>query len=265
MPQEITFETQGNVGVITFNAPARRNALSDDMIDELVMTLGTIAQDQAVRCLILTGAGTSFCAGGSIHDMRDRTGYAGGGPVNGWRSMAGGFQRIPRTFVALDIPVIAAVNGPAIGAGCDIAAMCDIRIASDTASFAESFIRLGVISGDGGTWFLTRAIGRSRAAEMTLTGDAIDASTAAAWGLVSRVVAADTLMQEAMKTAQRIAQHAPNSIRMAKRLLREAAEHDLNSSLELAAAMQGVLLHTEDQREAVKAMLEKRPGVFKGD
>jgi len=264
MAQEVLFDIEDSIGTVTLNVPDRRNALSDQMIKELVEIIGAASKNETLRCLILTGAGSAFCAGGSIHDMRDRTGYAAGGPITGWRFMSQVFQSVPKAFFALDIPVIAAVNGPAIGAGCDIAAMCDIRIASPAASFAESFIRLGVISGDGGTWFLTRAVGRSRAAEMTLTGDAIDAATASEWGLVSRVVPAESLMQEAQALARRIARNPPQSIRLAKRLLREAAEKDLHSSLELAAAMQGVLLHTEDQQEAVRAMLEKRPGQFKG-
>jgi enoyl-CoA hydratase/carnithine racemase len=260
----INLEIQDHVGIITLNTPETRNTLSREMIDELVTALGESSVELNVRCLVLTGAGSAFCAGGNINDMRDRTDYAGGGPINGWRSMLAGFQRIPRAFLALDIPVIAAVNGPAMGAGCDLATMCDIRIASESAKFAESFVRLGVVSGDGGAWFLTRAVGRSRAAEMTFTGDAIDAVTAGAWGLVSKVVSGTELMPQALALANRIAQNPPNAIRMAKRLLRDAAESDAQHSLELAATMQGVLLHTDDQREAVKAMLEKRLGNYRG-
>ena len=264
MSSDVTYTVEGAVGTIAFNRPESRNALTDPMINELAARFEQASKDMNVRCLILTGAGSAFCAGGSINDMRDRTGYAGGGPAHGWRSMIDQFQRIPRAFAELDVPIIAAVNGPAVGAGCDIAAMCDIRIAADTASFAESFIRLGVVSGDGGAWYLARAVGLSRAAEMTFTGDAVDAATAEKWGLVSRVVPAAELLASAAELARRIARNPPVALRLAKRYLRQAAETDLRTSLEIAAAMQGVALHTDDQREAVKAMMERRDGSFCG-
>jgi enoyl-CoA hydratase/carnithine racemase len=262
--EAVVLAIEKGVGVLTLNEPATRNALSDTMIDALCRKLQAAVADPMVSCLILTGEGSAFCAGGSIKDMRDRTGYAGGGPINAWRAMSGSFQRVPRVLRSLDVPVIAAVNGPAIGAGCDIVAMCDLRIASDTAVFGETFINLGVISGDGGTWFLSRAVGRARAAEMTLTGETIDAATAAAWGLVSRVVPGPTLMDEAHSLAAKIARHSPSAVRLATRLLRAVPEQNLEPSLELAAAMQGVLLHTDDHKEAVAAMLDKRGAVFHG-
>lgn len=265
MQQEVKLEVRGHIGIIWLNAPKRKNALSDQMIDELVETLADVALRQDIRCLVLTGTGGAFCSGGNFKDLRDRTGYAGGGPATAWRAMANGFQKIPRAFEQLDIPIIAAVSGPAIGAGCDIAAMCDIRIAADDASFAESFIRLGVVSGDGGTWFLIRAVGASRAAEMIFTGEAIDAATALSWGLVSKVVPVTDLLQEALSLAERIARHPPVSLRLAKRLWREAAQTDLRTCLELAAAMQGVAIHTQDQQEAMKAMLNAQPPVYSGE
>src|SRR5690606_26730659 len=133
----------------------------------------------------------------------------------------------------IDVPVVAAVNGPAIGAGLDMAAMCDVRIASEKASFAESFLRLGLISGDGGAWYLPRVIGYARATEMTLTASPIDAVKAAQWGLVSRVVAPDDLVGEAMSIAALIAAHPPRSVRLAKRLLRQSNRSDLPSALDL--------------------------------
>ncbi len=136
------------------------------------------------------------------------------------------------------MPLIAAVNGAAIGAGCDLAMMCDLRIASERASFAESFVQIGLVPGDGGTWFLQRAIGYERAAEMTLTGDRIDAATALAWGLVSRVVPHDELLDEAHALAARIAKNPPHALRMAKRLLQESRTGLLESTLGMAAAMQ---------------------------
>lgn len=258
----VLFEQHGHVGVITLSDPTKRNALSDGMIDALVSLLETVPND--VRCLVLTGAGGTFCAGGDIKDMRARSGYASGSPADIRRAMMTTFQRIPRAFFELEVPIIAAVSGHAVGAGCDIAAMCDICIVSETAKFTESFVHLGLLSGDGGTWFLMRAVGYARAAEMTLTGDPVNAATAVAWGLASRMVPDSDLLNEAIGLAERIARHPPQTLRMARRLLREATHSSLHSSLELAAAMQGIAFHTSDQREAVEALLAKRPGKFEG-
>ncbi len=162
------------------------------------------------------------------------------------------------------MPTIAAVNGAAVGAGCDLVCMCDIRIASERARFAESFVRLGIIPGDGGAWLLPRAIGMSRAAEMTFTGDMIDAETAAAWGLVSKVVAPDQLLDEARALAERIAANPPAAVRMSKRLLRDGQKMDLSASLEMAAAFQSLAHRTADHVEAINAFFEKRTGQYTG-
>lgn len=260
----VMFEVRGNVGLLTLNDPKRRNALSDAMIDQLLARIEEASRRRDLGCLVLTGAGGAFCAGGDVKDMRDRAGYAAGGPADIRDAMVSTFQRIPRAFFALDLPVVAAVAGPAIGAGCDIAAMCDMVIAAESASFAESFVRLGVLSGDGGAWFLMRSIGYQRAARMTLTGEAIDAATALEWGLVGSVVAEAELLNEALKLAGQIARHPPRTLRLAKRLLRETYLASMHSSLELAATMQGVVFHTDDHREAVSAMFEKRTPRFKG-
>lgn len=261
----VLFETRGNVGVLTLNDPKRRNALSEAMIDQLLTRIEEASRRRDLGCLVLTGAGGAFCAGGDVKDMRDRAGYASGGPADIRDAMGAIFQRIPRAFFALDLPVVAAVAGPAIGAGCDIAAMCDIVVAAESASFAESFARLGVLSGDGGAWFLMRSVGYQRTAEMTLTGDAVDARKALAWGLVGSVVAEADLLDEALRLAGRIARNPPRTLRMAKRLLRETYLASMHSSLELAVTMQGVAFHTQDHREAVSAMFEKRAPEFKGE
>jgi enoyl-CoA hydratase/carnithine racemase len=175
-----------------------------------------------------------------------------------------GIQRLPLALFNLEVPVIAAVNGAAVGAGLDLACMCDVRIASDKAKFAESFVKLGIIPGDGGAWLLTRLVGLSRAAEMAFTGDAIDARQAEQWGLVSRVVAPEELMQAAQTLAERIAANPGHAVRLAKRLLRESLHTRLDTLLELAAAYQALSHQTPDHREAVAAFLEKRPPVFGG-
>lgn len=168
-------------------------------------------------------------------------------------------------FQALEVPVIAAVNGAAIGAGCDLACMCDIRIAAQSAKFAESFVKLGIIAGDGGAWLLPRIVGFSKATELALTGEMIDAEEALAIGLVSRVVPDAELMDSARRLAEKIAANPPHAVRMTKRLLREGQIADLKNSLEMAAAMQSLAHATRDNEEAIDAFIEKRRPNFTGD
>jgi enoyl-CoA hydratase/carnithine racemase len=196
--------------------------------------------------------------------MRDRDGMFAGSPAEIRTGYLHGVQRIPRAMAALEVPAIAAVNGPAVGAGCDLTLMCDIRIASERAVFAESFVKVGLIPGDGGAWFLPRAIGLSRASEMAFTGEPIDAATALDWGLVSRVVAPDELLPAAHDLARRIAANPPHVLRMTKSLIRQGQHQSLDALLELSAAMQAVAHHTSDHHEAVDAMLAKRAPHFTG-
>ncbi|MCW5732115.1 MAG: crotonase/enoyl-CoA hydratase family protein, partial [Alphaproteobacteria bacterium] len=208
--------------------------------------------------------GTAFSSGGNVKRMGEAGGLNSALPVETRANYLRGIQRIPLAFNALEVPVIAAVNGPAIGAGCDLACMCDIRIAGESARFAESFVKLGIIPGDGGAWLLPRAVGLSKACEMAFTGDPIDAREALECRLVSRVVPDGELMAEARRLAERIAVNPPHAVRMAKRLIREGQHMKLDSLLELSAAMQALAHATADHREAVKAFLEKRKPVFTG-
>jgi len=217
-----------------------------------------------VRCVIITGAGKGFSSGGNIKHMRDRVSTFEGSADQIAGNYRKGIQRVPKAVYALDVPVIAAVNGPAYGAGCDLTMMCDIRIASSRAVFAENFVKVGLIPGDGGAWFLPRVMGASRAAEMTFTGEPINAETALAWGVVSRVVYPEQLMPAASDLAGRIASNPPGQLRKAKRLLRASHASSLNDILELSAAYQGACHHSEDHHEAVAAVLEKRRPEFKG-
>ncbi len=214
--------------------------------------------------MVLTGAGPGFCSGGNLKDMRDRTGMFQGSPAEMRSGYKHGIQRLPLAMHDLEVPAIAAVNGPAVGAGCDLAMMCDIRIASEEARFAESFLRLGLISGDGGAWYLPRVVGLSRAFEMAFTCEPVDARQAERAGFVSRVVGADELIASAMTTARRIAAQPPQALRMMKRLIRHGAESSLAHNLELAAAMQPIAQHAQDHLEAVAAFVEKRPPRFAG-
>jgi len=250
---------------LTLNQPEQRNPISDPATIEALITAITAADaDIAVRVVILTGAGSAFSTGGNIQTMKAGGGLNDPAPVLTRRNYRNGIQRLPLLFEAIEVPVIAAVNGPAIGAGCDLACMCDVRIASDRAKFAESFVKLGIVPGDGGAWLLPRVVGFSKASEMALTGDVLDASEALAAGLVSKVVPAAELMDAARALAGRIAANPPHAVRMTKRLLREARLASLTTILEASAAAQALCHTTSDHEEAVNAFLEKRRPTFVG-
>lgn len=265
MSEPLLYEQDGAIVTLTLNRPETRNPISDpDMIAAIEDACARINRDGSVRVLILTGAGSAFSSGGNIKHMRDREGMFGGTPAEIRDGYRNGIQRIPLALWNVEVPAIAAVNGPAIGAGCDLACMCDLRIAAENARFAESFVKVGIIPGDGGAWLLPRAVGLSRACEMAFTGEPIDAQTALDWGLVSRVVPADQLLSAARELAERIAVNPPQVLRMTKKLIREGMQQSLPSLLELSAALQALAHHTEDHQEAVSAMLEKRAPAFRG-
>jgi 2-(1,2-epoxy-1,2-dihydrophenyl)acetyl-CoA isomerase len=197
--------------------------------------------------------------------MRDRTGAFAGAPAEIREAYRTNIHKIVRSLYGLEIPCVAAVNGPAIGLGCDVACMADIRIAAETAKFGVTFLKLGLIPGDGGAWLLPRTVGMSRAAELLFTGEVIDAHTAAQWGLVSRVVSAESLMHETRALAQKIAEQPPHALRLAKTLLRQGQTATYDAILEFSAAGQALMHHTHDHHEGVAALLEKRAARFTGD
>lgn len=224
-----------------------------------------INRDMNVRCVILTGAGRAFSAGGDIKAMKSRRGtFGGSAPAisDGYRD---NIHRMLRALYGLRVPVISAVNGPAIGLGCDVACLGDIRIASEKAKFGVTFLKLGIIPGDGGTWILPRIIGEARAAELFYTGDVIDATTALEWGLVSRVVAHEALLDEANALAGKIAAMPPHALRHAKNLMRQGRDVSYDTALELAANTQAMVHLTQDHMEGVDALIEKRAPNFKGE
>ena len=266
MNEPIRIEHRGHIALLTLNRPDTRNALSGEaMFAAFEQTFAALNADLNVRVAILTGAGSAFCSGGNVAEMRDRSGMFAGSPEEIAQRYREGIQRIPRAFEALQVPIIAAVNGPAIGAGNDLACMCDLRIASSTARFAESFVKVGIIPGDGGCWLLPRVIGHARAAEMALTGDAIDAEEALRFGLVSRVVALEALLDEAFRLAGRIAANPPQVLRWTRQLLQQARTGTLDEALNAAGRLQGQAHHTADHAEAVAAFFEKRAPRFTGD
>lgn len=254
-------------GIVTLslNDPETRNAISDlPMIEALIAAVTEANSNPEARVVILTGVGKAFSSGGNIKKMGANGGLNDPVPARTRLNYKHGIQRIPQLFEALEIPVIAAVNGPAIGAGCDLTLMCDVRIAGESAKFAESFVKLGIVPGDGGAWLLPRVVGFSKACEMALTGDLVGAEEALGIGLVSKVVPDDRLLDEARAVARRIAANPTHAVRMTKRLLRQASQLELDQVLELSAAYQALAHATQDHAEAVAAMLEKRPPVFTG-
>jgi enoyl-CoA hydratase/carnithine racemase len=259
----ILFEQRGAVALLTLNRPGTRNALSgEDMFAAFEHLFERLNGDHSIGAAVLTGAGAGFCSGGNMNDMRERSGIFGGTPEEIATRYKHGIQRIPRAFERLDVPIIAAVNGAAVGAGNDLACLCDIRIASSAARFAESFVKLGIISGDGGNWLLPRVVGASRAAEMAFTGAALDAQEALRIGLVSRVVAPESLLEEALGLAASIAANPPQALRWTKQLMRQARASSLDEALSAAAQLQGLAHHTADHAEAVAAFFEKRAPRF---
>lgn len=265
MSDAVLIERKGAIALVTLNRPDTRNALSADVIEGLVAFLSAANADASLGCIILTGAGKSFSSGGNVKEMRDGTHpMFTGSPMDMQDGYRNGIQQLPRLFHQLDVPAIAAVNGHAIGAGMDLATMCDIRIASTQATFAESFLRVGLISGDGGAWYLPRVIGQARAMEMALTCCVLNADEARDWGLVTHVTEPEALLDKAWDMAGQITSFPPRSIRMNKRLVRQSADVPLETALDLAASFQSIVQNTTDQHEAVLALLERREPNFRG-
>jgi enoyl-CoA hydratase/carnithine racemase len=261
----LLFEKNGPLVTLTINRPEIRNPLGEEGDGELFgEACARINGDRDVRCVILTGAGPAFSAGGNVKAMRERSGSFAGAGVHIRERYRGGIHRIVRSLWGLEVPMIAAVNGPAIGLGNDVACLADMRIAADNAIFGATFLRIGLVPGDGGSWILPRTIGHARAAELFFTGDTIDAQTALSWGLVSRVVPAAQLMDDARALAARICRQPPDVLRMTKRMMREGQSVSFDTIMEMSAAMQSLAHLTEDHQEAVAAFFEKRPGDFKG-
>lgn len=259
----LQMDRDGRVLVVTLNDPGTRNALNgDDLFFAFEEVTRLANADLDIGAVVLTGADPAFSSGGDIHDMHEKAGMFHGAPHEIVEQYRNGIQRIPRALWNLDVPLIAAVNGPAIGAGCDLACLCDVRIASIHAKFAESFIRVGIVSGDGGSWLLPRIVGYARAAEMAFTGEAIDAKHAFNIGLVSKVVPHEKLMESALDLAQRIACNPPLVLRWTKRLLKESQHERLDTILSMAATYQALAHQTAEHTEALAAMIEKRKPTF---
>lgn len=248
--QYIISEVHGSVGLITLNRPDALNALSDGLMDELGKALSGFEADDAIGAIVITGSEKAFAAGADIKGMKDRSYmdvYLGGFIGRNWEKVTDCRK-----------PVIAAVGGYALGGGCELAMMCDFILASDTAKFGQPEIKLGIIPGAGGTQRLTRFVGKSKAMEMCLTGRMMDAQEAERAGLVSRIVPAAELVEEAVKTAASIAALSRPSVFMAKTAVNKAYETTLAEGVAAERMMFHSLFATEDQKEGMSAFAEKR-------
>ncbi len=253
--EHILVTTGEGIGVIALNRPQVLNALNQALMEELATAMEALDRDDAVRCLVLTGSDRAFAAGADVREFADAT---PADMVRGYRFHQ--WERIRR----VSKPMIAAVSGFALGGGCELAMSCDIIVASETARFGQPEIRLGLMPGAGGTQRLTRAVGKSRAMELVLTGRNITAHEALAWGLASRVVPVELYLDEAKRLAREIAAQPPIAVRMAKEAVLQAFETTLGAGLEFERRCFHLLFGTEDKGEGVRAFLEKRPPHFPG-
>lgn len=251
-------------GVATFllNRPEKKNAFTDDMLRRWAECLMEAQNDDGVRAIIVTGAGDAFCSGGDLGRRTSET--AAPTVLQRKQRLQHGTHRVALTLQNVDKPVIAAVNGAAVGAGMDMALMCDIRVAARSARFSEGYIRVGLIPGNGGAYFLPRIVGTAQALEMLWTADFVNAEQALAIGLVNHVYEDATFKDEAYALARKIAAAPPNQVRMIKRTVYQSLSTDLRTSLEIISSHMAIVQTTDDYREAINAYKEKRPAKYQG-
>lgn len=265
MNEWLKFEKEGHIVTLTMNRPEIRNPLGEsDDVKNFEEASSLINNDRDVRCVILTGEGAAFSAGGNVKNMKEKKGNFSGSSVALRERYRYGIHRIVRAVWNIEVPVIAAVNGAAVGLGNDVACLADIRIASKNARFGVTFLKIGLIPGDGGAWLLPKIIGLSMASELLFTGKLINADQAKECGLISEVFEESKLMIEANNLAQSIVKQPPDALRMTKKLLREGMISNFETMLEMSANMQALMHLTEDHEEAITAFFEKRDGNFKG-
>jgi len=255
--ENILVETHGRVGLIRLNRPAALNALCDALVKELGAQLRAFDADKGIGAIVITGSERAFAAGADIKEMRDQT-----NPDAMMNDFIGANWE---AVLSIKKPVIAAVAGFALGGGCELAMMCDMIVAADTAKFGQPEINLGVIPGAGGTQRLTRAVGKSKAMDMILTARMMDAAEAERANLVSRVIPADTMLDEAIKIAARIASMSPVAVQFAKAAVNRSYEMTLVEGVRHERALFLSLFGTPDQKEGMAAFVEKRKPSFKLD
>lgn len=255
--QELDYAVEEGIATITLQRPEARNAYSDAMIASLERAFDHAERDPDVRVVVLTGGGSCFSAGGDLALMRDHEGMFAGDPAELRQSYLDGIHKVPQLVARLRKPLIAAINGPAVGAGLDLACMCDIRVASARAKFGSTFIQLGLIPGDGGAYFLAKIIGFPRALELVMTGRLIDAIEADRVGLVHEIVEPSFVLPRAYEYAKMLAAHPPEALKLARSLVYESWHLNMQQSLNLAATYQGIAQNRAEHDALVAAMIDK--------
>lgn len=258
---DLLYEVKDRIATITLNRPEKLNTFTDAMIDRWAEALREARDDDGVHVVVVTGAGRAFCAGGDVGQMGEG---AAPTPLGRKHYLWKHIHRIPLALEEMDKPVIAMVNGPAVGAGMDMALQCDLRIASEEARFSEAYVKVSLVPGDGGAYYLPRLVGIAKALELFWTGEFVDAREAERIGLVNKVVPASELRTVTYDLARRIADGPQIAIRMTKRAVYQSMRTDLRTSLDLISSHLAVIQYTEDHQEAVRAFKERRPPRFTG-
>jgi enoyl-CoA hydratase/carnithine racemase len=256
---DLEYSVVEGIGTIRLNRPHRKNAFTMEMIDEWAEVLRSARTDPDVRVLVLTGTGDAFCSGVDLGGLDEQP-----TPLQRKANLTERIHRVPLALEDLDKPIIAAVNGVAVGAGLDMALMCDLRVVARSARLSEGYIRVGLVPGDGGCYYLPRLVGTAKALELLLTGDFIDGAEAARLGIVNHVVDDAEFPAFVAGLARKIADAPPVAVRMIKRAVYQSARTDLRTALDLISSHMAVVTSTEDSAEALSAFREKRPGNYRG-
>ncbi|MBU8657289.1 enoyl-CoA hydratase [Bacillus pumilus] len=260
MTSTILTNIKNHVLTITLNRPDKKNAFNAEMISEWVRALEEAKDNDDVHVIVVTGAGNAFCSGGDVGGMKqDQT------PLDNKNKLWENIHRIPFTLKHIDKPVIAAINGPAVGAGLDMALMCDMRVMIQDSKVSEGYVKVGLVPGDGGAYFLPRIVGKAKALELLWTGNFISSDEALAIGLVNHVYSQDQFEEKTKELAEHIASGPQIAIRMTKRAVQYAESLELEAALDLISSHYAVIKETSDHKEGVQAFKEKRKAVFQGN
>jgi 2-(1,2-epoxy-1,2-dihydrophenyl)acetyl-CoA isomerase len=263
--QTIILEQENDIGIVTLNRPERFNAINQKLSEELISLIESLNENEKIRALIITGAGEAFCSGG---DFSKQSQLEWASELSSGETFMSGYREtVPKIMCglqALNVPTIAALNGMAVGLGCDLALACDIRIACEHTKLAAIWIKRGLIPAAGGFWMLPRIVGVGRAAEIIFSGRFVEAEEGERIGLFNKVVPSPSLRSEAIALAQTFTQNPPIGLKCAKMMLYRGLSLDYRSGIELAGAVQAVAHTTEDHAEAINAWRERRKPVFKG-
>ncbi|MFT6070368.1 MAG: enoyl-CoA hydratase/carnithine racemase [Bacteriovoracaceae bacterium] len=250
---------------IYLNRPEAMNAFSDEMINSLVDALERAEKDKSVRLSVISGRGKAFCAGGDLKAMEEKSGMFAGDSAELKKRYEEGIQRIPLTIESCQKPIIAMVNGAAIGAGLDLACMCDLRVGSTFSKYGETFAKLALVPGDGGSYFLQRVVGFAKAMEMTLTGRIYDANEALSMGLINKLSTPEELEADVAEFIKAILLTAPQAVSMGKEALKRAYHDEVPKMLDMLSTFQGQTQRTKDHFEAIAAFKEKRKPQWIGE